>query len=115
MAGRRADVRLMNFIRDALSSIRKANSLLIQTLAKRGRPQPLARIQHDVYDRLSEIGNPVLICGGRYDQIAPIANQKGLLSQLPNAELKLFEGGHGFYREDPRAYQRIIPFLQGRA
>ena len=48
----------------------------------------------------------------RYDQIAPIANQKDLLSQLPNAELELFEGGHGFYREDPRAYELIIEFLQ---
>ena len=33
--------------------------------------------------------------------------------QLPNARLELFEGGHAFLNEDPRAYERVIAFLNG--
>ncbi len=77
------------------------------------RRQIEARRNHDVYDRLPQITNPVFVCGGRYDGIAPIANQKALVEKLPNAKTELFEGGHGFHREDPKAYERIIAFLQG--
>jgi 3-oxoadipate enol-lactonase len=78
------------------------------------RRQVLARQGHDTYDRLPQITAPVFICGGKYDGIAPIANQEALLSQIPNAQLELFEGGHGFLNEDPRAYERVIAFLQGK-
>ncbi|MCH7785958.1 MAG: alpha/beta hydrolase [Chloroflexi bacterium] len=78
------------------------------------RRQIEARRNHDVYDRLPQIKNPVFVCGGRYDGIAPIVNQKALAEQLPNARMELFEGGHGFHREDPKAYERIIAFLQGK-
>jgi 3-oxoadipate enol-lactonase len=76
--------------------------------------QLLARKGHDTYERLPQISAPVLICGGKYDGIAPIANQEALLGQIPNAQLELFEGGHAFLNEDPRAYERVIAFLQGK-
>jgi 3-oxoadipate enol-lactonase len=75
--------------------------------------QILARKGHHTYDRLPRISAPVFICGGKYDGIAPIANQEALLSQIPNARLELFEGGHAFLNEDPRAYDRVVAFLQG--
>ncbi len=70
-----------------------------------------ARKQHDVYDRLPSLNVPAFVCGGHYDGIAPPANLKALASQLPNAKIEFFEGGHGFLRQDERAYQRIIEFL----
>ena len=71
-----------------------------------------ARKQHDVYDRLPSLNVPVFVCGGHYDGIAPPANLKALASQLPNAKLEFYEGGHGFLRQDERAYQGIIEFLK---
>jgi 3-oxoadipate enol-lactonase len=55
---------------------------------------------------------PVLICGGRYDGIASVANQEAMHKQIPNANLELFEGGHLFFVQDPRAYEKIIVFLK---
>ncbi|MGE3268166.1 MAG: alpha/beta fold hydrolase [Chloroflexota bacterium] len=77
------------------------------------RRQLLARKGLDTYDRLPSVTAPVFICGGRYDGIAPISNQEALLAQLPNAQMELFEGGHGFLQDDPRAFERIIAFLNG--
>ena len=74
--------------------------------------QIMARKGHDVYDRLPSITIPVLLCAGKYDGIAPPDNQKPLESQLPNAMLDYFEGGHGFLAQDPKAYERIIKFLK---
>jgi len=56
----------------------------------------------------------VFICGGRYDGIAVVDNQEAMRRQIPHARLELFEGGHLFFIQDPRAFERIIAFLQGR-
>lgn len=77
------------------------------------RRQLLARKDHDTYDRLPALRLPVFVCGGRYDGIAPIGNQEALRDRIPGARLELFEGGHAFLQEDPRAYERVIAFLQG--
>ena len=77
------------------------------------RRQLLARKDLDTFDRLPGVTAPTFICAGRYDGIAPISNQEALLAQLPNATLELFEGGHGFLNEDPRAFERVIAFLKG--
>jgi 3-oxoadipate enol-lactonase len=77
------------------------------------RRQLLARKGLDTYDRLPRIVAPVFVCGGRYDGIAPVKNQLALERQIPNTRLELFEGGHGFLNEDPRAYERVIAFLKG--
>ncbi len=77
------------------------------------RRQLLARKGHNTFERLPQLRTPVFICGGKYDGIAPVANQQAMLRQIPNARLELFEGGHAFLVEDPRAYERIIAFLKG--
>ncbi len=80
---------------------------------KRGaRAQVLARAAHDVTDRLSEIAIPTLICAGKYDGIAPVANQQVLKERLPNASLRWFEGGHMFMVQDKRALKAVIEFLK---
>ena len=76
------------------------------------RRQLEARKDHDTYDRLPTLKMPVLICSGRYDGIASVANQEAMRKQIPNATLELFEGGHLFFVQDPRAYERITAFLQ---
>ena len=77
------------------------------------RRQLEARRDLDTYDRLPSIDAPVFICGGRYDGIAPISNQEALQGQIRGSRMELFEGGHGFLNEDPRAYERVIAFLKG--
>jgi 3-oxoadipate enol-lactonase len=75
------------------------------------RRQLEARSGHDTWDRLPRLEMPVLVCGGRHDGIAPLANQQALTSQLPKARLEIFEGGHLFLVQDRAAFPRIIEFL----
>ncbi len=77
------------------------------------RRQIEARSHHDTFDRLPSIDAPVFVCGGRYDGIAPVATQEALKRQIPDSRMELFEGGHAFLNEDPRAYERVIAFLKG--
>lgn len=77
------------------------------------RRQLEARAGHDTFDRLPTLQMPVYICGGLYDGIAPPANLEALQKQIPGSLLELFEGGHSFFLEDPRAFDRITDFLTG--
>jgi len=77
------------------------------------RRQLEARAGHDTYDRLPKLRMPVYICGGLYDGIAKPANLKALQKQISGSRLELFEGGHLFYIQDPRAFKRITAFLRG--
>jgi len=77
------------------------------------RRQLEARALHDTYERLSNLRMPVYICGGRYDGIATPANLAAMQKQIPGARLELFEGGHLFFIQDLRAFDRIAVFLQG--
>jgi 3-oxoadipate enol-lactonase len=77
------------------------------------RRQLEARVGHDTYDRLPTLEMPVYICGGQYDGIAPPANLKAMQEQIRGARLDLFEGGHLFFLQDPRAFEHITAFLLG--
>ena len=82
--------------------------------AKRGgRLQLLARAGHDTFDRLLQITAPTLVAGGRFDGQAPPANQAAIHARIEGSQLDFFEGGHGFTREDPRAYEAFAAFLLG--
>ena len=76
------------------------------------RRQIEARQGHATYSRLPQLAMPVLICGGRHDGVAPVENQKALLRQISSARMALFEGGHLFFMQDPRAFEEIIAFLK---
>ena len=71
-----------------------------------------ARRHHDTASRLGQIRCPTLVCGGRYDGIAPPANSEFLASHIPGAELALFDGGHIFFMQDPAAWPAIFGFLE---
>ena len=77
------------------------------------RRQLEARALHDTYQRLPTLKMPVYICGGRYDGIATPANLEAMRRQIPGSRLELFEGGHLFLIQDPRAFERIVAFLLG--
>ena len=75
------------------------------------RLQLEARARHDAYDRLGDVAVPVLVAGGRYDGIAPPANQEALAARIPGARLEWFDGGHLFLAQDPAAWDRIVGFV----
>ncbi len=77
------------------------------------RLQLEARAGHDSGDRLHTISCPTLVCGGRYDGIAPPANSEALAARIPDAELELFDGGHMFFIQDRSAWPRMTEFLVG--
>ena len=65
--------------------------------ARRGAAEQLAaRSHHDVCDRLDRITCPTLVASGRYDGIAPVANGEAIATRIPDAEQRVYEGGHAF-------------------
>jgi 3-oxoadipate enol-lactonase len=81
---------------------------------RRGEREQLdARRRHDVWDRLPAITCPTLVAAGRYDGIAPPANSEAIATQIAGADLRLYEGGHAFFAQDPNALRDVIAFLQG--
>jgi 3-oxoadipate enol-lactonase len=72
-----------------------------------------ARRHHDVWSRLREIVTPTLVVAGRFDALASPANARALAGAITGAELELFDGGHVFLRQDPKAWPRISAFLAG--
>jgi pimeloyl-ACP methyl ester carboxylesterase len=79
---------------------------------QRGEHEQLqARRGHDVFDRLHRVSCPTLVAAGRYDGIAPPANAEAIASQIPDVELRMYEGGHAFFAQDPQAFPDVIEFL----
>jgi 3-oxoadipate enol-lactonase len=70
-----------------------------------------ARRCHDTFDRLHRIDVPVLLCAGRYDGIAPLANMEAMAQRMAHAELRVFEGGHLFLVQDRTAHAAIADWL----
>jgi 3-oxoadipate enol-lactonase len=77
------------------------------------RRQVEARKGHDTYDRLSTLSMPVFIAGGRYDGIAEPRNKLAMLQQIASAQMELFEGGHLYFLQDPRAFECMTAFFKG--
>ena len=75
--------------------------------------QLAARAKHDTTDRLGSIACPTLVCGGRFDGIAPPANSAFMASAIPGARLEMFDGGHAFFMQDAAALPAIVDFLSG--
>ena len=82
-----------------------------EQLAGLGR-QLAARAGHDVVADLEAITQPTLVCAGRYDDIAPMENSELLAERIPDATLRVFEGGHIFMVQDRSAFPAIIEFLR---
>ncbi len=81
------------------------------TAARGAYRQLEARAAHDTWEQLASVSIATLCLGGRYDNQAPVDNMRRLADRMPNAHLKLFEGGHGFLLQDPTAWPAAIAFL----
>lgn len=80
--------------------------------ARRGeRAQLEARRHHDVWDRLPTVTAPTLVAAGRYDGLAPPANSEAIAARIPDAQLRLYEGGHAFFVQDRSALGDVRAFL----
>jgi 3-oxoadipate enol-lactonase len=75
------------------------------------REQLEARRHHDVLERLERITAPTLVAAGRFDGIAPFPNSEAIARGIPRAELRVYEGGHAFFAQDPRALPDLTEFL----
>ena len=75
------------------------------------RLQLEARAGHDVYERLPRVTCPTLVASGTFDGIAAPDNGRVIAEQIPNAEFRLYEGGHIFFIQDQRAYPEVLDFL----
>ncbi len=73
--------------------------------------QLAARAAHDAFDRLPQIDVPTLLCAGRFDGIAPLANMQALARRIRQATLKVYDGGHLFLVQDRSAYTEISAWL----
>jgi 3-oxoadipate enol-lactonase len=70
-----------------------------------------ARSRLDVLDRLGRITCPTIVAAGRYDHIAPPENSEQIAARIPHADLRLYEGGHVFFLQDPQAIPDVMEFL----
>jgi len=60
---------------------------------------------------LSVITGATLVCGGKYDGQALPETQEKMMTRLPNATLRMFEGGHMFMVQDRQAFVEMVGFL----
>lgn len=77
--------------------------------------QLAARSAHDCWDDFANITCPVFLAAGKFDAVARPQTQQAMLSRLPNAKLKLYEGGHLFLLQDAQAYKDITAFFLDNA
>ncbi len=77
--------------------------------------QIVARSDHDTWDRLNQIGCPVLIAAGRHDGIALPSTQENMASRIKGSQLAFFDGGHLFMIQDRAAYPAMVEFLSAGA
>jgi len=75
------------------------------------RAQMEARARHDVWERLGSITCPTLVASGRYDGIAPVENGEATASRIRGAQFRVYDGGHAFLLQDPRALGDLVSFL----
>jgi len=94
-----------------LAGRRRADSKASDQEKQGEAAQLKARAGHDVSARLSHISAPTLVAVGKYDGIAPPPNGEYIASHIPNAELRMYEGGHLFFVQDQKAVPELIEFL----
>lgn len=71
----------------------------------------------DYRSQLRKFDVPTLLCYGKNDQMTPLAAGQYLASNLPNAQLKIFDNsGHSPFLEEPEQFnQTVYGFLQSLA
>ena len=88
---------------------RPARSRTMQNAASRSSSTPAGGTTLRIGWRT--ITCPTLVACGRYDGIAPAPNAEAIAARVPDAELRMYEGGHAFFAQDPAALPDITGFL----
>ena len=70
-----------------------------------------ARSHHDVTASLHHIDAPTLVCAGEFDDLAPLRNSEYLVEAIPNADLRVFDGGHLLMLQDRSVFPAVVDFL----
>lgn len=83
---------------------RRKRGLTLQLEARRG---------YDVLGRLGWLDCPTFIGAGTFDGLAPLANVKALLSEIPHGELHVYQAGHLFFTES-EALDDTLQFLSAK-
>lgn len=65
-------------------------------------------VNEDLRSAASRVQNPVLIIEGRADKTTPIDEARAYLAVLPNGKLKLMDGGHFAFLENPLAFNLLV-------
>jgi pimeloyl-ACP methyl ester carboxylesterase len=99
----------------------------LELVVRRGlehpHPQPLhgylrqadAVIGHDARGRLGTLRVPTLVTVGREDILTPPRFAEELAGLVPGARLDVLPGGHGYFWEEPAAFnEAALAFLEGR-
>lgn len=73
--------------------------------------QLAARDAHDVVADLGSIDHDTLICAGRFDGLAPLANSEFLRDHLVNSRLEVFDAGHLLMLQNRTVVPTIVDFL----
>ncbi len=71
-----------------------------------------ARKDHDTWARLDAITCPTFIGCGAFDGIAPQANSLAMAGRIAASEVHVYEGGHAFLAQDPKAFEDLFRFLE---
>ncbi len=50
---------------------------------------------------------------GRFDGIAPPANGEAIAERVAGANLRVYQGGHAFFAQDPAALADVLALLAG--
>lgn len=65
--------------------------------------------RYDVFERMRNYSNPVLIYHGSCDEVVDVSYSERLAREFPNAELNVVKGaGHGFNEKDRQAVRRAV-------
>jgi aminoacrylate hydrolase len=68
--------------------------------------------KHDALGELARIACPVLVAGGKLDQMVPYFASEEIAAAIPGAELATFESGHALMFEEMDAFNaRLAEFL----
>jgi len=71
-----------------------------------------ARSAHDVSGRLRELACETTVFAGRFDGIAPPENVEAIAVEIPQADIRFYDGGHLFFLQDPAAFPDTMSFLR---
>ena len=100
----------------------RKNIRILPVVAKMTKPKSYDRffvqadacLNHDAYDRLSQIKAPTFVIGGELDKALGAEPSREIAEQIPDATLLMYpQWGHGLYEEEKEFNRTIYDFLTG--